>query len=172
MQQTLITNVQGKIAANTLTELAKISRQAGAHWLTCKLIQLDGQFSALIKLEIDTEKLLTLQQALSQAMPQLSFQYHEIAAVPTPHTITKFLTLDCLDRQGLTHDIQHLLMDIDAQIDEFEHSRMMVSSIGETVYRANIRVRLVEDMSDDELTRAIENISHGMRVTVEPLLHS
>ncbi|MBV7317075.1 ACT domain-containing protein [Shewanella sp. NIFS-20-20] len=166
MQQTMITSVQGPIAANTLTELARLSRQAGAHWLTSKIIQLEGQFSALIKLEVEAHQLITLQQTLQNAMPQLAFHYHDIQAQAQQARRRQVVTLDCFDRQGLTHDIQALLMNVGANIEQLEHNRMMVASIGQTVYQAQITLTLCEGITNEELASALENISAGMRVTL------
>ena len=164
MQSQLITTIIGPLTPDVLKALAKASRSQGALWLSSKVIQLDGQFAAMMKVDVATEAVDDLKQHLATSFPELVFAYAEPQAVTVPLTEAVTVVVDCDDRAGLTHDISHILADLDVLVEHQEYCRVQVSTLGQTVYSAKLVVRLPESISCDLLIQQLESLGGQVRV--------
>jgi glycine cleavage system regulatory protein len=166
MQHKFITTVLGTLQPNLLQSLAQVSREIGASWETSKVIKLDGQFVAMMRVMIDVDKEASLKQALEQQFSQLTFVYAEFEHQPIHLSAECKLTLDCNDRSGLTHDINEILSDLDVSVDHQECYRVQVSSLGKTVYSAKMTLRLPENVTKALLVSQLETLSDNIRIDV------
>jgi glycine cleavage system regulatory protein len=166
MQHKFITTVLGTLQPNLLQSLAQVSREIGASWETSKVIKLDGQFVAMMRVMIDVDKEASLKQALEQQFSQLTFVYAEFEHQSIHLSTECKLTLDCNDRSGLTHDINEILSDLDVSVDHQECYRVQVSSLGKTVYSAKMTLRLPESVTKALLVSQLETLSDNIRIDV------
>ncbi|AZG34699.1 MULTISPECIES: glycine cleavage system protein R [Shewanella] len=166
MQHKFITTVLGTLQPNLLQSLAQVSREIGASWETSKVIKLDGQFVAMMRVMIDVDKEASLKQALEQQFSQLTFVYAEFEHQSIHLSTECKLTLDCNDRSGLTHDINEILSDLDVSVDHQECYRVQVSSLGKTVYSAKMTLRLPENVTKALLVSQLETLSDNIRIDV------
>jgi glycine cleavage system regulatory protein len=166
MQHKFITTVLGTLQPNLLQSLAQVSREIGASWETSKVIKLDGQFVAMMRVMIDVDKEASLKQALEQQFSQLTFVYAEFEHQSIHLSTECKLTLDCNDRSGLTHDINEILSDLDVSVDHQECYRVQVSSLGKTVYSAKMTLRLPDNVTKALLVSQLETLSDNIRIDV------
>ncbi|MEH6463958.1 MAG: ACT domain-containing protein [Shewanella psychromarinicola] len=166
MQHKFITTVLGTLQPNLLQSLAQVSREIGASWETSKVIKLDGQFVAMMRVMVDVDKEASLKQALEQQFSQLTFVYAEFEHQSIHLSTECKLTLDCNDRSGLTHDINEILSDLDVSVDHQECYRVQVSSLGKTVYSAKMTLRLPENVTKALLVSQLETLSDNIRIDV------
>jgi glycine cleavage system regulatory protein len=166
MQHKFITTVLGTLQPNLLQSLAQVSREMGASWETSKVIKLDGQFVAMMRVMIDADKEASLKQALEQRFAQLTFVYAEFEHESIHLSAEYKLTLACNDRSGLTHDLNGILADLDVSVDLQECYRLQVTSLGETVYSAKMTLRLPENVTKELLVSQLETLSDNIRIEV------
>jgi glycine cleavage system regulatory protein len=167
MQHRFITTIFGRLEPNILQSLAQTSRDMGASWETSKVIKLDGQFVAMMKVMIDESNVSGLQQTLEQQFPSLTFAYAQCQQEHTQLSATLDVALDCNDRSGLTRDMNQILTDLDISVEHQESYRVQVSSLGKTVYSAKLVLRLPENVSTTLLVSQLETLSDNIRVEVK-----
>ncbi|GGB72012.1 transcriptional regulator [Shewanella inventionis] len=166
MQHKFITTVLGTLKPNLLQSLAQVSRDMGASWETSKVIKLDGQFVAMMRVMIDADKEMALKHALEQQFSQLTFVYAEYAHEVIHNSTECKLTLDCNDRSGLTHDMNQILNDLEVSVDHQECYRVQVTSLGKTVYSAKLTLRLPDNVTVALLVSQLETLSDNIRIEV------
>ncbi|WP_282111183.1 ACT domain-containing protein [Shewanella algicola] len=167
MQHKFITTILGTLKPNLLQSLAQVSREMGASWETSKVIKLDGQFVAMMRVMIDRDKEQALKQALEQQFAALTFVYAEYEQQAIHFSTECKLTLDCNDRSGLTHDMNAILNDLEISVDHQECYRVQVTSLGKTVYSAKLTLRLPENVTMELLLSQLESLSDNVRIDVE-----
>lgn len=166
MKEIYISTVSGPSNPGIIKSLAQTTRDHGGEWLASKVMKLDGQFSALMKVSIDAESVNTLKAALTEEFSQL--QFIESAAASQTHEEVKSIDLevDCKDREGLTRDISNIIFNLDLVVQNLEFNRFPVSALGESVFSAKITVGVPEGTSALTVAEEIEAISEDMRVNV------
>jgi glycine cleavage system regulatory protein len=167
MEHRFITTILGPLVPNILQSLAQLSRDLGASWETSKVIKLDGQFVAMMRVMIDEQKEQALKQALEQQFPGLTFVYAEFQHEVIELSAEIEVTLDCNDRSGLTRDMNQILADLEVSVEHQESYRVQVTSIGKTVYRAKLVLRLPDNVSTALLIAQLETLSDNIRVEVK-----
>ena len=166
MKEIYISIVSGPSTPSIIKSLAQTTRDHGGEWLASKVMKLDGQFSALMKVSIDAESVNPLNRALAEEFSQL--QFIESAATSQTHEEVKSIDLevDCKDREGLTRDISNIIFNLDLVVQNLEFNRFPVSTLGESVFSAKITVGVPEGTSALAVAEEIEAISEDMRVNV------
>lgn len=166
MKETYISTVTGPSSPGIIKALAEATRNHGGEWLASKMMKLDGQFSALMKVSIDAESVTPLQEALEEEFSDLQF-LNSAAASPTHDEIKSIdLEVDCRDREGLTRDISTIIFNLDLVVQNLEFNRFPVSSLGESVFSAKLTVGVPEQTSARAVAEEIEAISEDMKVHV------
>lgn len=168
MKIQFISTVVGPLGPDVLKSLAGLSRECGAEWLSSKLIMLDGQFAAMMRVCIDDDKDANLRARLEQAFPNLSFVYAPVVATEAGAEEIG-IELDCSDRPGLTRDINDILANLGARVSQMESHRLQVTSLGRTVFNANMTVRLPGGTDVASLIAALELVEPNARVHARAL---
>lgn len=167
MKREFITTIVGEDSAHLIKRLAEITRLMGGEWLKSKVMRLDGQFSAMMKVSIDDDKVDALRAKLEKTYPQLQFTYAPAQIAATEGSRTVSLVLDCTDRPGLTHDISKMLSDLNLRTQTMEIHRFPVTPMGGTVYSAKMEITLPDTMSKAQLAENLESLSDCTRVNFE-----
>lgn len=166
MKNVFVSTITGPDSLGIIKSLAEATRRMGGEWITSKVMKLDGQFSALMKVSIEEEKETQLKAELEKLFPQLNFAYAEIRPETGKPSKIINLEIDCKDRPGLTKDISNILSNLDLIVENMEFNRVHVSSIGEAVFTARIALAVSESTSSEELAEEIESLSEDVRVNV------
>lgn len=166
MKETYISTVSGPSSPGIIKALAQTTRDHGGEWLASKVMKLDGQFSALMKVSIEAENVDPLQKALIEEYSDLQF-VNNSAVSPTNDEMQSIdLEVDCRDREGLTRDISNIIFNLDLVVQNLEFNRFPVSSLGESVFSAKLTVGVPEGTLASAVAEEIEAISDDMRVNV------
>lgn len=166
MKETYISTVSGPSTPGIVKALAETTRAHGGEWLASKVMKLDGQFSALMKVSIEAENVDPLQKALIEEYSDLQF-VNNSAVSPTNDEMQSIdLEVDCRDREGLTRDISNIIFNLDLVVQNLEFNRFPVSSLGESVFSAKLTVGVPEGTLASAVAEEIEAISDDMRVNV------
>ena len=166
MKSVFISTITGPDSLGIIKSLAEVTRAAGGEWITSKVMRLEGQFAALMKVTIDENSVVQLQEELVRQFPQLTFASAAIPEKTEKPTKTVNLEIDCKDRPGLTKDINSILSNLDLVVENMEFNRMHVSTIGEAVFTAKLALTVSEETSSEALADEIESLSEDVRVNV------
>ena len=166
MKETYISTVSGPSTPGIIKALAQTTRDHGGEWLASKVMKLDGQFSALMKVSIEAENVKPLKAALSEEFSQLHFLNSDAAGPTNEQSTSIDLEVDCKDREGLTRDISNIIFNLDLIVQNLEFNRFPVSALGESVFSAKLTVGVPEGTSALAVAEEIEAISEDMRVNV------
>ena len=180
MDSCFIMSVTGPFTPDIINQLAHHSRNQGATWNTSKVIRLDNQFTALMKVSIASQEEAQLRVSLKASFGQLHFSFNAsvdacaeasqstLEQAPLALSTPMEFELDCADRSGLTHDIHRLLETLAIHVEHFESYRLPVVILGRNVYRAKLVLRLPESQSTENIVSELEAIESGARVSVRP----
>jgi len=166
MKSIFISTITGPDSLGIIKSLAEVTRSVGGEWITSKVMKLDGQFAALMKVSIEEEKKTQLQEELVRQFPQLSFTDAEIPEQSQKPSKIVNLEIDCKDRPGLTKDINNILSNLDLVVENMEFNRVHVSTIGEAVFNAKLALAVSEETNSEALAEEIESFSEDLRVNV------
>lgn len=168
MSTCFIATVSGSFSPDILSSLAELTRSHQAQWQTSKIIKLDSQFTALLKITSKLEHQDRLKQALVDTFPQLIFSYcnSESEAAVSKNSTNIKLVIDCDDRAGLTKDINQILSNLQVNVEHQESYRVAVPSIGDTVYSAQLTLNLPENVSTSDLCQQLEEIGNNIRIAI------
>ena len=166
MKDTYISTVVGPSSPGIIKALAQTTRDHGGEWLASRVVKLDGQLSALMKVCIEQENVAPLRTALAQQFIEYHFFYSPAVNPTHERTHSVDLEVDCKDREGLTRDISNIIYNLDLTVENLEFNRFPVSSFGEAVFSAKLTVGVPEGMSAKAVADEIEAIVDDMRVNV------
>ena len=166
MKTVFITTITGPDSLGVIKSLAETTRGLGGEWLSSKVMKLDGQFAALMKVSIEEANKARLKDELASQFPLLTFSHAEVRQESDKPSKTIKLEIDCKDRPGLTKDINRILSSLDLIVENMEFNRMHVSTIGEAVFSARLSLLVPESTSSEALADEIESLSDDVRVNV------
>jgi len=167
MKSVYITTIVGEDSPQLIKSMAETTRSMGGEWLKSKVMKLDRQFAAMMKVTIEDGKEESLKAELEKTYPDLQFTYAPARTEDAEHVDTVSLTVDCEDRPGLTHDITKVLSDLNLHTENLEFHRLPVTPMGGTVYSAKMDVMLPESMSKEDLSDNLEAVSDCIRVNFD-----
>ncbi|PHR28794.1 MAG: transcriptional regulator [Desulfotalea sp.] len=166
MKEIYISTVSGLSTPGVIKALAQTTRDHGGEWMVSKVMKLDGQFSALMKVSIDAENVKPLRLALAGAFTDLHFT-EAVALSPVNERVQSIdLEVDCKDREGLTRDISNIIFNLDLIVQNLEFNRFPISAMGEAIFSAKLTVGVPEGTSAHAVAEEIEAISEDMKVNV------
>lgn len=166
MKSTFIMSVVGHDSPGSIKAIAEITRSHGGEWVTSKVIRLEGQLSAMMKVVISPGAEEQLKSDLSSTFPALHFFYTEAGMEEAVSLKSLSVVIDCKDRPGLTKDINDILAGLGLIVENMECNRAHVSTIGEAVFTAKVTLSVPEETSGEAVVEEIEALSGDVRVTI------
>jgi glycine cleavage system regulatory protein len=166
MKSTFIMSVVGPDSPSAIKAIAETTRGLGGEWLQSKVMRLDGNLTAMMKVVVDLENETRLKSELEKDFSGLQFFYSDVVSGSDLPTRSINVVLDCKDRPGLTKDINAILANLGLIVENMECNRAHVSTIGEAVFTARIALAVPEDMTSESVADEIEAMAKGIRVNV------
>ncbi len=75
MKTMFLTTILGPDSPGIIKSLAHTTRNLGGEWLTSKVIKLDDQFAAIMRVAIESSNEEKLKEELGNTFPQLQFVF-------------------------------------------------------------------------------------------------
>lgn len=166
MKNTFIMSVVGPESPGLIKLLAETTRKLGGEWTTSKVMRLDGQLTAMMKVVIEQDTEEQLKADLAAKFDELQFTYTSARSTLDVLTRRINLVVDCKDRPGLTKDINNILTNLDLVVENMECNRVPVSSIGEVVFTAKLTISVPETTESEAVADEIEALYDDVRVSV------
>lgn len=166
MKEMFVMSVMGPDNAGVIKSIAELTRNLGGEWTRSKIMRLDGQLTALMKVVIDQERVEQLKSDLTANFAEMQFGYAPISALSPKETKSINLIVDCQDRPGLTKELSRVLASLDLVVENMECNRVHVSSIGQTAFTARVQLTVPETMSSESVADEIEALAEDVRVSI------
>lgn len=166
MKRNFITTIYGPVFPGMIKSLAETTRGLGGEWLASKVIKLEGQFSAIMNVVVAADAEERLKSGLEEKFPSLRFVYAEPGEPSLTASKTIQLSVDCIDRPGLTGDVSNILANLDIVVEDMECKRFVMDGIGDTVFSARLTLSVPEAADSEVIAGEIEAMSEDVRVIV------
>lgn len=166
MRRNFVTTVYGPDFPGIIKAMAQATRSLGGEWLTSKVIKLDGQFAAIMNVMVEAGLEDGLKSALEQKFPTLNFVYSQPGSQFREGTKVINLLVDCIDRPGLTGDLNTILANLDIRVESLEAKRYAMDGVADPAYSAQLTLIVPVAAQSEAIAGEIEALSEDVRVTV------
>jgi glycine cleavage system regulatory protein len=130
------------------------------------MCRLGGEFAGILRIEIPTEKKLSLVNSLQQISNlNVTVRADEIKISPTSLRQTK-LEVVGHDRPGIVREISAALARSNVNVEEFSSEVVSAPMSGETLFKASARLQLPECCNLAALKHDLEKIAADLLVDV------
>jgi glycine cleavage system regulatory protein len=163
----LLLTLVGPDRPGLVSRLSEQVAARGGSWLESRMAHLAGQFAGIVLVGIadaEVEPLTASFAALHE--DGLQVLVHHAAGVPPSASAEALLVLDmvCLDRPGIVRDITRVLAASGVNIEELTTDIISGSFSGETMFRAEARLRVPAAIGTDGLRTELERLGNDMMV--------
>lgn len=166
MKSMFVMSVMGPDSPGAIKSIAEVTREIGGEWTRSKVMRLDGQLTAMMKVVVDQENEARLQAELTRQFPELQLSFTPVLNPRDVPTKSISLVVDCQDRPGLTKELNRVLANLDLVVENMECNRVHISSIGQAAFTARVALTVPEGLSSEAVADEIEALAEDMRVTV------
>lgn len=169
MNSTFIANFVGKATPATIKQLAAITHENGGKWLISKVNFIEDQVAAVIKIDVPTANLATVQEAFKAQQDLIVQIVDSDASSHSAETIYQ-LRLDSNDRAGIVNEITHVLDNQGVNILDIDCQRVFIAGgggVSSSLFTANMAIRLPKEIGIDDIANELESLSEDTRVMVE-----
>jgi glycine cleavage system regulatory protein len=146
----------------------------GGNWLESRMIHLAGQFSGILRVEVPPDRAAALSKAL-EALASRGLRVIAAAAARAPEaaaaSVARVMNLDLvgLDRPGLVREISQLLAQHGVNVEELTTDRTSAPMSGETLFRAEARVKVPADVDPTRLRQRLERLATDLTIEIRLL---
>lgn len=151
----LVSRLSGQVAAR------------GGSWLESRMAHLAGQFAGIVLVDIGDGEVGPLTTSFAALHEDgLQVLVHHAVGVAPKASAEALLVLDmvCLDRPGIVRDITRVLAASGVNIEELTTNILSGSFSGETMFRAEARLRVPQSIGTDGLRQELERLGNDMMV--------
>ncbi len=149
-----------------IQDVAEVATQHGANWLESQMADLAGQFAGIVHLDVPAEQA----EPLTAALKALAKDGLQINAVSTAASVNnkREITLQLMgqDNPGIVRDIASALSSIGVSIAELETDTQSGSMSGETMFKAEARLRLPESLTLNDIDNKLASVSNDLMVDI------
>jgi glycine cleavage system regulatory protein len=163
----LVLTLVGPDRPGLVSLLSERIAAGGGSWLESRMARLEGQFAGIVALSLPDAAVPGLRAAL-ETLAAEGFQAvlrGGEPAWPAPATALE-MELICLDRPGIVRDITEVLAARGVNIEELTTHVDSGSFSGETMFRAEARLRLPAELAPAELRGALEVLGAELMVDI------
>lgn len=163
MTTPFILSVVGTDSPGVLRQLAQLIHQHQGKWLNSKVANLEGVFTALIKLDLPASQVQQLQEALL-SLPNLQVRIHESQPAADVDTRQLKFKIDAEDQPGLVNDITNLLESHSINVDKLDSHRFNIPGTHYTAFEADIVITAPAELDPDVIAMELEGLHEHIKV--------
>jgi glycine cleavage system regulatory protein len=168
MQIPLVMTIISPDRTGLVESVARAVADHGGNWLESRMCRLGGEFAGILRVEIAAENksaLLAALQNLQQNGLQIVVRDDQPVATSAPGRQTK-LEIVGSDRPGIVREITSALARAGVNVEEFSSEIVSAPMSGETLFKAQARLRLPEHCDLAALKKDLETIAADLLVDV------
>ncbi len=169
MKQQLVFTVITKDKPGIVTILSELIKGFGGSWLDSRMSQLAGEFAGIVHVEISSEKIQKLEEALSELVKEgieinirqsgettesSNYRLHQIEIVGN-------------DRNGIVAEVSRLFLNSNINILEFDTQITDAAMSGGLLFHADAVIGVGRDISLDDLTDSLHDLADELGLDIE-----
>lgn len=165
----LILTLIGPDRPGLVDSLAKVVRAQNGNWLESRMSHLAGYFAGIVRIEIDpqhAEKLLRQLEGLQESGLNIVVRKDE-SEVAAEQVSVVWMELVGNDRPGIVSEVSRILAENNVNVEEFQTECVDAPNSGSTLFRANAALCLPQDLTVNDLQRALESIALDLMVDIK-----
>jgi glycine cleavage system regulatory protein len=168
MQIPLVMTVIGQDRPGLVESVARIVSEHGGNWLESRMCRLGGEFAGLLRIQLPKAQQSALEDALKRLEAQgLTTVVRVDRAEPEagPCRLGR-LEIVGQDRPGIVRQISQVLAQQAVNVEELQTECASAPMSGETLFKAQARVRIPDACDVARLRRELEKIAGDLLVEV------
>ncbi len=167
-QSSLILTLIGPDRPGLVRILAELVAERGGSWLESRMARLAGQFAGIALVSVPPAEIDALTAALDQLQGQgLRVTVRTGAEEKLPPHATLHLEVVGHDRPGIVRDFTQALWNCGANIEELTTNVLSGSFSGESLFRAEARVRAPSGDAAGQIRTALEHLGNELMVDIK-----
>ncbi len=168
MARSLVITLIGDDRPGIVESVSKIIVEHDGEWVESRMANLGGKFAGILRANLPDEQCEAFSEKLKSASNGLDIHIEQVDTEPANAT-EKYYRLGLVgqDRPGIIHRISSLLVNHGATVEELESEVTEASMSGEKLFKANIKLCLADDHSEDELREVLEDLANELIVDIE-----
>ncbi|MAS95473.1 MAG: glycine cleavage system protein R [Verrucomicrobiales bacterium] len=173
MQVSVIVHVIGPDRPGLVEQLSAVIRAASGNWEGSRLVQLAGQFSGMVQVVIEEEKVPALRDSLAEL--EDSGLHTSIAHITkgdeetaSDSGLSYDLEVVGQDRQGIVAVISKTLAAEGVNVVELTTDCTLAPWSGERLFKTNARLLVPDSIDAADLLQKIETIAGDLMVELHP----
>jgi glycine cleavage system regulatory protein len=164
MLESLVVTLIGADRPGIVARLAAIAAGNGAGWEESKMARLAGRFAGIVRLEVQSEDIDALENALAVLRDDgIRFTVERGSQTPAAAEIIA-VELVGHNRRGIVRNISAALAKHQVSIEKLDTEIESASMSGESLFRAQLQLRLPEGVDLDALRADLEAIADDLMV--------
>jgi glycine cleavage system regulatory protein len=164
----LVMTVLGRDRPGLVRSLAALVAEHDGNWLESRMSRLGGYFAGILRVEVPSEKEVSLVTALKRLEAQgLTVVVHPDQPKPVPASARlNQLEIVGQDRPGIVREISQALANHGVNVEELQTECASAAMSGETLFKARARLSLPASCNTAELRRELEQIGADLIVEI------
>ena len=167
MQVSLVITILGPDRSGLVKSLSETLNHFQGNWTESRMSHLAGKFAGIVQISVPTEQveqLTTALQALQSDGLQISIEKVDQDKVAP----SKEISLELLgqDRPGIIRDITEQLARLNVNIEELESQVKEASMSGGTLFCAQLKLGLPENVTTEAVQDSLESMSDQFMVDI------
>jgi glycine cleavage system regulatory protein len=167
MQTSLVITILGSDRSGLVKSISETLNQFNGNWTESRMSHLAGKFAGILQISVAEDQVDDLTSAL-QALQSDGLQVSIEKAEQAQTIPSKVLSLDLLgqDRPGIIRDITEQLARLNVNIEELESQVKEASMSGGTLFSAQLKLGLPENVTTDAVQDSLESMSDQFMVDI------
>jgi len=167
MQVTLVITILGEDKPGLVESISTVLNDANGNWTDSRMVHLAGKFAGLLQITLAEDKVEEFKSRLLELQSgQLKIAIESASENYVDPVKTINLELLGQDRPGIIRDITRELAKLHVNIEELDSEIRQASMSGETLFCANLKLGLPNDVSTDVVKDMLEEMSDQFMVDV------
>ncbi len=167
MQTSLVITILGPDQPGLVKSLSETLNHFNGNWTESRMSHLAGKFAGILQISVPEDQVDELTTAL-QTLQSDGLQISIEKADQTQATPSKMLNIALLgqDRPGIIRDITEQLARLNVNIEELESQIKEASMSGGTLFCAQLKLGLPDDVTSDAVQDSLESMSDQFMVDI------
>lgn len=171
MTSSLVLTICAHDRPGIMSRLSNTIAAGGGNWLESRMARLAGQFAGIVRVQCEESQIEALQSNL-EGLKDEGIHVHvlgegDLSDYPYTHCLR--IEIYGNDRPGIVSQLTQAISHAGANIEELNTSMESAAMSGHPVFHASGTVCLPDNLQDEKLIEAIEDLSDDLTVEIEDL---
>lgn len=162
----LVITVIGKDRPGLVEALSETVYQNHGNWLASSLSKLAGQFAGILQVEVATQYVPLLSQALAN-IADLQVQVVEDDSKVVPLTTLHHLTVTGNDRLGIVKEVTSKLKALGVNINKLKTDTQSAPNWGYPIFTAEFQLELPAELQLDIVQDELEQLADDLNIDLD-----